>query len=423
MDMAKFEEYELPKITTKWLSESAFEPSAWAMATELEFNGYSYRTICSYLSCVAHFAHWCTVEFIKIQQVDTVVVEHFVREHLPACLCAPRCRVSLVEVRAALRQWEQSAHKMGALKVLPEPFPFHITEELSRFGNYLKEVRGLQQITIETRQGHLALFLMKHFGQHKSIELDELTPQKIHNYVSVQTVSWKASSVKVLCGALRSYFRFKSVYDQSASALIASLPLIASWRQASLPKALEDSEVTTLLHAYDQTTLGGQRDYAIARCYIDLGLRTAEVLRLTLDDINWFEAVLYIRGKGRRVDALPLPAETGHAIAHYLRNRRIKDDSRLLFRRLYAPFERPVSADMIRGSIRNAASRCGLSHRVTGPHRLRHTFAIRLVRSGVSLKAISDLLRHRDLNTTMIYAKTDLAALSTVAGSWPGENS
>ena len=419
--MAIFDDYKLPNISKLWLSGSAFEQSAQAMANDLELNGYAYGTICSYLSCVAHFSNWCSAEAVKIEEIDTDVISRFVFTHLPECSCAPRCRVSLVEVRAALNQWIRSSSKIGVLKVSAEPLPLHITEELRRFGDHLNETRGLQLVTIKTRQNHVAPFLLKHFGQHNAIEITELTPKHIHRYVSVSTHGWKPSSIKVLCGALRSYLRFKSVSGQPTSTLIASLPLIASWRQATLPKALDDCEVRTLLDAYDQETLGGQRDYAIARCYIDLGLRTAEILRLTLDDIVWSEAVLYIRGKGRRVDVLPLPSETGHAIAHYLQNRQIKDDNRSLFRRLYAPFEQPVSTDMIRGSIRNAAARCGLSHRVTGPHRLRHTLAIRLVRSGTSLKAIADILRHRELDTTTIYAKADLQGLSTVAGSWPGE--
>jgi integrase/recombinase XerD len=202
-----------------------------------------------------------------------------------------------------------------------------------------------------------------------------------------------------------------------------ALPQIAQWRLAALPKGLAAVEVNTLLGAFDRNTLGGRRDYAIARCYIDLGLRTAEIVRLQLDDIDWREGVLRVRGKGRRTDALPLPATTGSAIADYLHDARVNTDNRTLFQRLHAPHDKPIVADTVRGAMRNAAKRCGLSAQLSGPHRLRHTLAIQLVHNGASVKAIADVLRHRSLDTTTIYAKVDLKALSRVAAVWPGSRS
>ncbi|MDB4224547.1 site-specific integrase [Granulosicoccus sp.] len=421
--MQNFDKYELPRTTKVWLNGSPFASTAQAMVFDLELNSYTCKTICCYLSCVAHFAHWCEAEAIDVGEIDTNKIDQFIYKHLPQCTCASRCRVSLKEVRAALNQWEISASRIGVFCSLPTGHLRHIKSELEDFSNHLKDVKGLQSITIETQQKYVAAFLEAYFGQRRTIQIHKITPQNIHNYISTQTSGWKPSSIKVLCVALRSYLRFKSINGKSTQTLIAALPSTASWRQTTLPKALEHSEIETLLAAFDQATLGGQRDYAIARCYIDLGLRTAEILRLTLDDILWAEAKVQIRGKGRRVDALPLPAETGDAIARYLKNRDVKNSSRSLFHRLNAPFEKPVGTDMIRGSIRNAASRCGLSHKLTGPHRFRHTLAIRLVQSGTSLKVISDVLRHRDLDTTTIYAKTDLESLSEVAGRWPGESS
>jgi site-specific recombinase XerD len=419
--MQNLDKYKLPRTTKLWLEGSPFADSAQAMVFDLELNSYTCKTICCYLSCTAHFAYWCAVETIHVSEIDANDIDRFIYKHLPQCSCAPRCRLSRKEVRAALNQWKISASKIGVFNSLENCIPKHIQEELHCFANHLNNTKGLQEVTTATRQKYVARFLAVHFGQRKTIQIHKLSPQQMHSYVSAQAGGWKPSSVKVLCVALRSYLRFKAINGKSTNTLIAALPIIASWRQATLPKALENDEIETLLAAFDQATLGGQRDYAIARCYIDLGLRTAEIQRLTLDDILWAEAIVHIRGKGRRVDALPMPAETGNAIVRYLQNRDTKSHNRSLFQRLNAPFEKAISADMIRGSIRNAASRCGLSHKVTGPHRFRHTLAIRLVRSGTSLKVISDVLRHRDLDTTTIYAKTDFVSLSEVAGTWPGE--
>ena len=94
--------------------------------------------------------------------------------------------------------------------------------------------------------------------------------------------------------------------------------------------------------------------------------------------------------------------------------------SRALFVRHRAPFNTPITVELVRGAIRRAFGRCGLGDRYTGTHVLRHTAAVRMRCSGASLKEVADVLRHRSLDTTMIYSKVDLPRLATVAAPWPG---
>jgi len=267
---------------------------------------------------------------------------------------------------------------------------------------------------------------MKHVGEFlnclfedKSVSITQLQTKDIMDYVFKQTTGWKPSSIRVLCGALSAYLRFKAINGISTTKLIAALPKVAQWGMASLPKTLSSEEIGILLRAFDLDTKGGLRDYAIARCYVDLGLRTAEIARLALKDIDWHKGIVYIHGKGKRIDALPLPEKTGDAIACYLKYRDNTRGATELFLRLRPPFDRPATADTIRASIRNAATRCGLSKKLTGPHKLRHTLATHLINSDVPLKDISDLLRHRNLDTTTIYAKVDMKSLIAVSSVWP----
>ena len=154
---------------------------------------------------------------------------------------------------------------------------------------------------------------------------------------------------------------------------------------------------------------------------MDLGLRANEVARIELDDLNWYEGTLRIRTtKSRRVDLLPLPVPTGQAIVQYLRNARPKTASRTLFVRHRAPMDVPVSTAVVRGTVRLAFARCGLSARYSGTHVLRRTAATRWLEAGANLKDIADLLRHRCLDTSTIYAKVDLAKLAVIAAPWPG---
>ena len=204
-------------------------------------------------------------------------------------------------------------------------------------------------------------------------------------------------------------------------ALIAAIPQAARWRLASLPEYLSQEELARLMSAFEHADPQRKRDHAIVRCLVDLGLRSFEVAALRLDDIDWKNATLTVRvGKSHRADVLPLPAVTGHAIASYLQEARPATESRAVFVRHRAPLDVPVDAGVIRSVVRQAAARSGLAGRLHGPHRLRHSAATRMLQGGATLKEIADVLRHRSLDTTAIYAKVDLTRLSAIAQPWPG---
>jgi integrase/recombinase XerD len=147
-----------------------------------------------------------------------------------------------------------------------------------------------------------------------------------------------------------------------------------------------------------------------------LGLRAGEVAAMTLDDIDWRAGDVVIRGEGPRMDRLPLPSDVGDALAAYLRDGRPTVDDRRLF------ITKAPMGGMSRASVTEivsrAAARVGLFG--VGPHRLRHSAATAMLRCGASLPEIGQVLRHRHVDTTAVYAKVDQPALSLVARSWPG---
>jgi site-specific recombinase XerD len=156
-----------------------------------------------------------------------------------------------------------------------------------------------------------------------------------------------------------------------------------------------------------------------ARCLIDLGLRVCEVARLRLEDIDWQNGTIRLAAnKSRRTDVLPLPAETGRAIAAYLRTERPTTANCAVFVRHVAPYDEPIGAAVVRNVIIAAFRRCGWSH--CHVHILRHSTASRFLAAGTPLKEIADILRHRNLDTTAIYTKVDTNRLAAVALPWPG---
>ena len=204
--------------------------------------------------------------------------------------------------------------------------------------------------------------------------------------------------------------------------LIGALSYPANWQLASLPKTVTPEDVEKLVKSLSQGNGSERRSAAIVRCALDLGLRSGEVARLGLDDIDWQAGTITLRHtKGRREDVLPLPVTTGAAIAAYLKDGRPKTRNRAVFVRHVAPRDQPVGPDMVRKTIKQAYARAGLPY--TRSHLLRHTMANRLLAGGSSLKEVADVLRHRSLNTTLIYAKLGSRTLVEVALPWPGSAS
>jgi integrase/recombinase XerD len=419
--MSEFVRLRLARASRNWFSGSELACSADAYVRRLNERGYASRTSNIYLESVAHFAHWCARRHIGLAGINEGAVERFLK-HLPLCRCAHRCQRTRPTGQAALGLLLDLLRSEGRIAEKTSPYPAAIAEEINRFEHHLKQVCGLRLATCTVRLQRVRAFLVDQFAD-AGIRISTVKPADVISFMRKYTEDWTAPSKRAAGDSLRSYFRFKAAQGHRTATLSAAIPNVAQWRLARLPKAISADRVTRLLKAFDRSSATGKRDYAITRCFIDLGLRTIEVARLRLDDLDWRQGVVRISGKGHRVDVLPLPHATGHAIADYLRHGRPKTGSRALFMRHSPPINTPASVCVVRAAVRYAARRCGLEPCFHGPHVLRHTLAQRLVQRGVPLKQIADLLRHRSLDSTTIYAKVDLPALSRVALPWPGRQS
>jgi integrase len=198
---------------------------------------------------------------------------------------------------------------------------------------------------------------------------------------------------------------------------VDAVPKVASWRLATLPKAVDTATVKALLASCDRRTSFGRRDFAVLMMLVRLGLRAGEVTSLHLEDIDWRAGEILIRGKGPRLERLPLPVDVGEAIAGWLRRGRPRCSTREVITRVRAPHEALTSGG-ISAIVHAACLRAGVDH--IHAHRLRHTAATDMLRAGAGLVEIGQVLRHRSLITTAIYAKVDRAGLRELASPWPG---
>jgi integrase len=183
---------------------------------------------------------------------------------------------------------------------------------------------------------------------------------------------------------------------------------------------LESREVEKVLKSCDRRRKVGKRDYAILLLLARLGLRANEVVLLTLDDIDWRNAELRVRGKGVRVDRLPLLKDVGQALSEYLQNGRPVSTCRRVFLQCRAPYEGFARPGCVSNLVREGLMRVGLTPSHRGAHVLRHSLATGMLRNGASLAQIGQVLRHQLPQTTEIYAKVDFKALRSLALQWPG---
>ncbi len=379
---------------------------------------YSTQSLSSYRASASHFARWLKRNRLNVSQIDEALIARFVNHHLPQCNCAGLVRRTRNDVRAALGHLLIVLRANGVIAERIQPNT-PVDEELRHFDEYMSHVRGLAP---KTRSLYLRIVhhLLRQQFAHRPVNIATIKADAVRKFIAEEGKLYSTpASAGSIASALRGYLRYRSTRGDRVHHLIGVVTFPANWQLASLPKALSNDEVERLLNSLGGAYPSARRGDAIVRCAVDLGLRSCEIAHLGLDDIDWRAGTLRLRQtKGRREDVLPLPAPTGQAIADYLKFERPQTSNRAVFVRHIAPRDQPVGPDLVRKAIRQAYARAGLPY--TGAHLLRHTMASRLLGGGSSLKEVADVLRHRSLNTTLIYAKLDSRNLSAVALPWPG---
>jgi integrase/recombinase XerD len=289
---------------------------------------------------------------------------------------------------------------------------------LDRYGRHLESERGLDECTIVGYVGRVRPFLDQRVVAGR-LDLGRLTPDEVSAFVQEECSRRRSrGSARVTVTALRSLLRFLHVDGVVDESLAGAVPSVASWRLATLPRGLEAVQVRRLLASCDRRSTAGRRDFAILLLLARLGLRRCEVARLALEDIDWLAGELSVRGKGERRERMPLPVDVGEALADYLQHGRPANaQGRSVFIRVVAPLA-ALSPGAVSHLFERAARRAGVEG--VCAHGLRHTVATETLRRGAPLAEIGELLRHRHLATTAIYAKVDRERLRALARPWPG---
>lgn len=363
---------------------------------------------------MANLSRWMAQHGITPGELRTVQRDRFLADYRGRHYKTPLGLKRLTPLLQYLRQ-ERIVPEVSVAQATP------LQTLLDQYERFLEDRRNLAPRTID---GHLrtAQRFMEAWiavvGEPWSLE--SLTARDPRTFLLHETQRLSSGAAKNVLQQLRGFLRFGYQAGFINQDLAITLPPVASWHATRLPPIIPAHTVEEMLASCDRTTALGRRDYAALLLLARLGLRAQEVCRLALEDVNWRTGEITVTGKGRRVDRLPLPADVGTALAEYLQQDRPVADSRRLLLRYRAPHHEMSRAGLAH-IVEKACHRCNMP--LLGPHRLRHALATTLLQQGVTLPAIGQVLRHRDLQSTAVYAKVDRAALRTAAQPWPEEHS
>lgn len=271
------------------------------------------------------------------------------------------------------------------------------------YASYLHRVRGCAPSTISNHRLVSRCFL-EHLDS-RSVALDAVQPGDIEAYITQAGQRLCRASLQHEIAGVRGLLRFLSTDGRVRTGLDRQIDTPRVYRLEQLPRSLSWDTVTALLKSIDQKSAMGLRDHAMFLLIATYGLRASEVVAMSLDDIRWRQGSLRIhQRKTSSPLELPLTNEVSAALVKHLRRTPPAAPHRRVFLRMRAPIG-VLKPTAVTEAFQALLRRSGTEIPFNGPHCLRHSFAVQLLRNGTPLKTIGDILGHRSAESTSVYLR------------------
>lgn len=397
-------------VVDELFGAESLAPAVAGFERELALEGYAPSSVAAHVRQVRALDQWLGRERIAVAELTLEVLARFLdarhRARSPRTAHVGTGRmVVFLKARGLLGVQEQEQEQeLGEAARL-----------LADYRRYLRDERGLSERSVPMYSRVAERFLD---GCREPLREDLRCASGAHinAFVLTECEGRSAAQGKLVVRGLRSFLRFLHLEGWLPRPLLEAVPRVAR-REPGVPRrALSPEQLDRLLDCCDRSTVRGSRDFAILTVLSRMGLRARELAGLRLDDIDWAAGEMLVHGKAARLDRLPLPDDVGQALVGYLRCRP-SSSAREVFLRTPAP-RVGLSAGSVGGIVAAVCARTGVP--VIGAHALRHSVACGLLREGAALPEIAQLLRHRSLLATSIYAKAEPPALRALPLAWPG---
>ena len=374
--------------------------------------GYQRIVARLHLHSIAHFGLWIELEGRRLEMSNEQPLKAF-EQHRSTCTCPGTSSHRGRHVLSCVRRFLQHLRERGAVQIEAWPPP---PQSVQGFLRWMRVERGVVESTLASYGSYVA-DLVRVLGEDPRT----YTASGLRNVVEQRCRHYRRTSSRMVVAAVRMFVRYLAVEGQCQPGLEHALTPLANWSQQSLPRGLRPEEIRRVL-ALCPSTPPGLRDRAVLLLLIRLGLRAGDVARRRFSDLCFETAAIEVSGKGGRAVRLPLPQDVGDALLEYLRAGRPPVHSEFVFLRSmapFAPFAMRPGGNAVGSIARAALKRAGVQPPTRGAHVFRHTAACQMLRQGIGLEGIAEILRHRSIGTTGIYAKVDLGLLEQVAQPWP----
>ena len=412
-----------PRVHRRYTSLAILGPVLDGYGTWLLEQGYSTERVREHFCASRRLVH-------RLQQRGVEALTSLTRAGLRAC--APADSQEDPNLAVLVRQLERYCE--SELALYPPSALTRIEQRAAAYTTYLRQVRGLAPATV-AHHGRTVSEFLAHIGyEAHPTRIAALDRQDLDAFLRAVSPRQSRASLQHVVAHLRAFLRFLASAGEIPTGIDTQIDTPRVYRGEKLPRALPWDTVRALLHSIDRTSPLGHRDYTIFLLMATYGLRACEVVTLTLDDVEWRAGRLRIPQRKTRGSLwLPLTDEVGTALLDYLRHGRPALNVRRQrvpfqaapprsYRELFLRCRTPIGVlkpTAVTKAFQAWSKRSGLAIPFQGPHCVRHSYAVHLLRSGLSLKTIGDLLGHRTLESTCVYLRLAVDDLRDVALSLP----
>jgi integrase/recombinase XerC len=293
---------------------------------------------------------------------------------------------------------------------------------ISRFGDHLKYERNVSEHTLRNYMSDLDQFLdflcpLDAAGNRRPVDIKQIDHITIREYLSrLYQEKRKKTSIARKLATLRTFFKFlcrEQVLEMNPAKLVSSPRL-----EKKLPKVLPVDDVIRFIETPDTDTVLGKRDRAILEMLYATGCRVAELAGMNLDDVDFRNETVRLRGKRRKERIVPFGSKAKEALQTYLgvRGELLIEapESERDVMELFLNYQGTrITTRSVARMLDKYVKECAMAHGVS-PHSLRHSFATHLLSAGADLRSIQELLGHARLSTTQIYTQVSMEQLMQV---------
>lgn len=379
--------------------------------------GYPKRYLQPRFAVIGELNRWLIQKRIELCDLDQLQIERFIQHRSKQTSVVEHGEIVTLDILLEVLR------NHGCIPTTePEKKSENEIEEIvGLYNQYLVDEQGLSPATISCYLINTSYFLSDVFNSNP-ITFNTVCAQNITDFVLKYANKHSSVVSSLMVTSLRSFFRFLLLRGKIDVDLASCVPTVANRKNNRIPQYLSPQELEHLFeHSKGKTPLK-IRNYAILLLLARLGFRASEIVRLTLDDIDWEHGEIIIRGKGARQTRFPLPVDVGEALVAYLKNGRPSCSTRRFFICSRPPLKPLGNSSTVSSIVHRCLKRAGLNPPKKGAHLLRHTLGTECLRKGATLPEVGEILRHRQVDTTAIYAKVDFAQLETITQPWPDKS-